>query len=146
MPVDPAMLVGLDTPDDAAVVRLPGSASDAPALVLTTDFFTPIVDDARTFGRIAAINAMSDVYAMGGVPRFALNLAGFPTKTVSLEVLAQILAGGAEACRDEGVLVVGGHTVDDPEQKFGLAVIGTVDPKKIWHKRGAHAGDALVLT
>jgi selenide,water dikinase len=146
MPVDPGSLVGLDSPDDAAVVRLPGAADDAPALVLTTDFFTPIVDDARTFGRIAAINAMSDVFAMGGVPRFALNLAGFPTKTVPLDVLAQILAGGAEACREEGVLVVGGHTVDDPEPKFGLAVIGTVDPKRIWHKQGARAGDALVIT
>jgi len=146
LPVDPDLLVGLNAPDDAAVVRLPGAPHDAPALVLTTDFFTPIVDDARTFGRIAAINAMSDVFAMGGTPRFALNLVGFPTKTVPLEILAQILAGGAEACREEGVLVVGGHTVDDPEPKFGLAVIGTVDPTRVWHKQGAHAGDALVLT
>src|SRR4051812_31456206 len=125
---------------------MPGAAPDAPALVLTTDFFTPLVDDPITFGRIAAINAMSDVFAMGGTPRFALNLAGFPTRTLPLTILAQILAGGAAACRDEGVLVVGGHTVDDPEPKFGLAVIGTVDPSRVWRKRGALPGDALVLT
>jgi selenide,water dikinase len=141
-----ALLVGLDTPDDAAVVRMPGAPDDAPALVLTTDFFTPLVDDPVLFGRIAAINAMSDVFAMGGTPRFALNLAGFPTRTLPLTILAQILAGGAMACRDEGVLVLGGHTIDDPEPKFGLAVIGTVDPAHVWRKRGARPGDALVIT
>ncbi|GAC1545773.1 MAG: selenide, water dikinase SelD [Polyangiales bacterium] len=144
--IDPGTLVGLDAPDDAAVVRVPGASIDTPALVLTTDFFTPIVDDPRMFGRIAAINAISDVYAMGGVPRFALNLAGFPTKTLPLEVLGEILAGGAEACREEGVLVLGGHTIDDPEPKFGLCVIGTVEPAKVWRKRGAQLGDRLVLT
>ncbi|MGZ5969220.1 MAG: selenide, water dikinase SelD, partial [Polyangiales bacterium] len=138
--------VGLSAPDDAAVVAVPDAPPGTPALVLTTDFFTPIVDDPQTFGRIAAINAISDVYAMGGTPRFALNLAAFPTKTLSLDLLGAILAGGAAACADEGVLVVGGHTIDDPEPKFGLAVIGTVDPAKVWRKRGARAGDALVLT
>jgi len=133
-------------PDDAAVVELPNVAPGTPALVLTTDFFTPIVDDPRVFGAIAAVNAMSDVFAMGGTPRFALNLAAFPTKTLSLDVLAQILGGGGEACAKEGVLVVGGHTVDDPEPKFGLCVIGTVDPKRVWRKRGARPGDRLVLT
>ncbi|MFI5302788.1 MAG: selenide, water dikinase SelD, partial [Polyangiales bacterium] len=128
-----------------AVVRLP-NAPGAPALVLTTDFFTPIVDDAATFGEIAAVNAMSDVWAMGGTPLFALALAAFPTKTVPLEVLARILAGGAAAAARHGVAIVGGHTIDDPEPKYGLAVIGTIDPAKVWRKRGVRAGDALVLT
>ncbi len=139
-------IVGMAIPDDAAVVRLPGASEGSPALVLTTDFFTPIVDDPRLFGKIAATNAMSDVYAMGGVPRFALNLAAFPTRTLPLSILAEILAGGAEACAGEQTWVVGGHTIDDPEPKFGLAVIGTVDPTKVWQKRGARPGDVLVLT
>ncbi len=138
--------MGLAVPDDAAVVPVPGAGPGTPSLVLTTDFFTPIVDDPETFGRIAAINAISDVYAMGGTPCFALNLAAFPTKTLSLEILAAILAGGAKACADEGVVVLGGHTVDDPEPKFGCCVIGTVDPSRVWTKRGGRAGDALVLT
>lgn len=142
----PEGAVGLDVPDDAAVVPMPDAPPGTPSLVLTTDFFTPIVDDPRTFGRIAAVNAMSDVYAMGGVPRFALNLAAFPTKTLSLDLLGAILVGGNEACTTEGVLVVGGHTIDDPEPKFGLCVIGTVDPARVWRKRGAQPGDALVLT
>lgn len=140
-----ATVVGLDLPDDAAVVRLPGGSPDE-AIVLTTDFFTPIVDDPATFGRIAAVNAMSDVWAMGGKPRFALAIAAFPTKTLPLEILAQILAGGAHAALAEGVLVVGGHTIDDAEPKYGLCVVGTVDPAKLWRKRGARDGDALVLT
>lgn len=146
LPALPVGTVGLSIPDDAAVVPLPDAPPGTPSLVLTTDFFTPIVDDPRTFGRIAAVNAISDVYAMGGVPRFALNLAAFPTKTLSLDVLGAILAGGGEACAAEGVMVLGGHTVDDPEPKFGLCVIGTVDPAKVWTKRGARPGDALVLT
>ncbi len=146
LPALPVGTVGLSIPDDAAVVPLPGAPEGTPSLVLTTDFFTPIVDDPRTFGRIAAVNAISDVYAMGGVPRFALNLAAFPTKTLPLEILGAILAGGGEACAAEGVMVLGGHTVDDPEPKFGLCVIGTVDPARVWTKRGARPGDALVLT
>ena len=142
----PVGSVGLSIPDDAAVVPVPGAPAGTPSLVLTTDFFTPVVDDPRTFGRIAAVNAISDVYAMGGTPRFALNLAAFPTKTLSLDILGAIIAGGAEACAAEGTLVLGGHTVDDPEPKFGLCVIGTVDPARVWTKRGARAGDALVLT
>lgn len=143
------LIVGLESPDDAAVVRLPsavpgGEAGEA--LVLTTDFFTPIVDDPATFGRIAAVNAMSDVWAMGGAPRFALAIAAFPTKTVPLEILGRVLDGGARAAFEEGVLVVGGHTIDDPEPKYGLCVIGTVDPARVWRKRGARPGDALVLT
>ena len=142
----PVGSVGLSIPDDAAVVPVPGAPAGTPSLVLTTDFFTPVVDDPRTFGRIAAVNAISDVYAMGGTPRFALNLAAFPTKTLSLDILGAIIAGGAEACAAERTLVLGGHTVDDPEPKFGLCVIGTVDPARVWTKRGARAGDALVLT
>ncbi len=142
----PTGSVGLSIPDDAAVVPLPGAPAGTPSLVLTTDFFTPVVDDPRMFGRIAAVNAISDVYAMGGTPRFALNLAAFPTKTLSLDILGAIIAGGVEACTAEGVLVVGGHTVDDNEPKFGLCVIGTVDPARVWTKRGARPGDALVLT
>ncbi len=145
-PVDAgAAVVGLESPDDAAVVRLPaGTAGEA--LVLTTDFFTPIVDDPATFGRIAAVNAMSDVWAMGGRPRFALAIAAFPTATVPLEILAAVLEGGARAAIEEGVLVVGGHTIDDAEPKYGLAVVGTVDPARLWRKRGLRDGDALVLT
>jgi len=142
----PVGSVGLSIPDDAAVVPVPGAPEGTPSLVLTTDFFTPVVDDPRVFGRIAAVNAISDIYAMGGIPRFALNLAAFPTKTVSLDILGAIIAGGAEACAAEGTLVIGGHTIDDPEPKFGLCVIGTVDPARVWTKRGARAGDALVLT
>jgi selenide, water dikinase len=146
LPAVPLGTVGLTIPDDAAVVPLPDAPPGTPSLVLTTDFFTPIVDDPQTFGRIAAVNAISDVYAMGGVPRFALNLAAFPTKTLSLDILGAILAGGSAACAAEGVMVLGGHTIDDPEPKFGLCVIGTVDPAKVWTKRGARPGDALVLT
>lgn len=139
---DPRVLVGLSQPDDAAVVRL----RDDLALVFTTDFFTPVVDDARTFGRIAAANALSDVYAMGAQPLVALNIAAFPTKTLPLEILAEILAGGAEAAAEAGIVIAGGHTVDDPEPKYGLAVVGTVHPEQVWRKGGLREGDALVLT
>lgn len=134
--------MGLERPDDAAVVRLSADV----ALVFTTDFFTPIVDDPRAFGRIAAANALSDVYAMGGRPLVALNIAAFPTRTLPMSLLAEILAGGAEAAREAGISIAGGHTIDDPEPKYGLAVIGTVHPDRVWHKGGARAGDALVLT
>jgi selenide,water dikinase len=140
--MDPSVLVGLATADDAAVVRL----TDDVALVLTTDFFTPIVDDPFTFGQIAVANALSDVYAMGAVPRWALNLAGFPMKTLPLDVLTEILRGGGEKAREAGVSIVGGHTIDDAEPKFGLAVVGTVNPDRALRKGGGRAGDALVLT
>ncbi len=142
MMVDPNVLVGLDSPDDAAVVRL----TDDLALVFTTDFFTPIVDDPRDFGRIAATNALSDVYAMGARPLVALNIAAFPAKTLPLEILGKILAGGAEVARAAGIAIAGGHTIDDPEPKYGLAVVGTVHPDRVWRKGGARPGDALVLT
>jgi len=136
------VLVGLEQPDDAAVVRL----SDDNAIVVTTDFFTPIVDDARDFGRIAATNALSDIYAMGATPLVALNIAAFPSKTLPLSILGEILAGGAEVARDAGIVIAGGHTIDDAEPKYGLAVVGTVHPDRIWRKGGARKGDVLVLT
>ncbi len=140
--IDPNVLVGLAPADDAAVVRL----SDELALVFTTDFFTPVVDDARAFGRIAAANALSDVYAMGAKPLVALNLVCFPTKTLGVALLGEILAGGNDAAREAGIAIAGGHSVEDPEPKYGLAVIGTVHPGKVWRKGGARPGDRLVLT
>src|SRR6202046_4695843 len=120
------LLVGAAEGDDAAVLRL----DEDRALVLTTDFFTPIVDDARDWGRIAATNALSDVYAMGGHPVIALNLTAWPGQTLPVELLADVLRGGAEAASAAGCLVVGGHTIDDPEPKYGLAVVGMADPDR----------------
>lgn len=135
------MLVGLETPDDAAVYELaPGLA-----IVQTVDFFTPIVDDARDWGRIAAANALSDVYAMGARPVTALNLVGWP-RSLDFSLLGAVLEGGEEVCAAAGVAVVGGHSVDDPEPKFGLSVTGTVSPDAIVRKTGARPGDALILT
>lgn len=134
--------MGLAPADDAAVVRL----SDELALVFTTDFFTPLVDDPVDFGRIAATNALSDVYAMGGTPLIALNIVAFPSRTLGLEILGEVLRGGAEAARDAGISIAGGHSVEDAEPKYGLAVIGTVHPSRVWTKGGARAGDALILT
>src|SRR5580704_5850145 len=114
------LLVGAAEGDDAAVLRL----DDERALVLTTDFFTPIVDDARDWGRIAAANALSDVYAMGGRPVVALNLTAWPGSTLPIDLLAEVLRGGASVCASAGCLVVGGHTIDDPEPKYGMAVVG----------------------
>jgi len=132
----------MDPADDAAVYRLPGGD----AIVFTADFFTPIVDDPEDFGAIAAANAMSDVYAMGGRPLLALNLVGFPLKTLGHEVLAKILAGGAAVAREAGVLVAGGHSIDDAEPKYGMAVVGMVDPESVWKKSGLRTGDRLFLT
>jgi selenide,water dikinase len=139
---DPNLLVGFDTADDAAVYRL----RDDLAIVVTTDFFTPIVDDAFAFGRIAATNALSDVYAMGGTPLLALNLVAWPREGLPFELLARVLDGGAAAATAAGCLVAGGHSIDDAEPKYGLAVVGTVDPARIFTNAGARAGDALVLT
>lgn len=134
-------MVGTETRDDAAVYRM-GSR----ALVFTADFFAPVVDDPYDFGRIAATNALSDVYAMGGTPRVALNLLAAPAKLLGPRTIAAILRGGADACREAGTTVGGGHSVDDPEPKFGLAVLGVVPPKAVWRNVGAREGDALVLT
>jgi selenide,water dikinase len=138
------VLVSHDFSDDAAVVQLPGD--DRRALVLTTDVIAPIVDDPEAFGEIAATNAISDVYAMGGRPLWALNLMFFPDEQLPLSVLEAIQHGGARACERNGVAIVGGHTVRDPELKYGLAVTGEVDPKSVLSNRGALAGQALVLT
>lgn len=138
----PNLLVGADTGDDAAVWRL----SDERALVLTTDFITPLVDDARTWGRIAAANAVSDVYAMGGKPFLALNLVGWNTEELSSELLSEVLAGGQDLAAEGGWVTVGGHTVDDPEPKYGLVALGDVDPAQMMTNAGLRAGEALVLT
>jgi selenide,water dikinase len=139
---DPNVLVGFGTADDAGVYRV----RDDLALVHTADFFTPIVDDPYDFGRIAATNALSDVYAMGATPLTALNLVAFPLETLGVEVLRAILAGGAAACAAAGVALVGGHSIDDPEPKYGLSVTGVVDPSAVLTNAGGLAGDALVLT
>jgi selenide,water dikinase len=136
------LLVGMAEGDDAAVLRL----DEDRALVLTTDFFTPIVDDPRDWGRVAATNAMSDVYAMGGRPVIALNLTAWPGETLPIEMLADVLRGGAEAAAAAGCLVVGGHTIDDPEPKYGLAVVGMADPRTLMTVDRAQDGDMLVLT
>lgn len=141
-PADPDLLVGLDTADDAAVYRL----RDDLAVVVTTDFFTPIVDDPYDWGRIAATNALSDVYAMGGSPLLGLNLVAWPREGLPFELLARVLDGGADVVRAAGALVAGGHSIDDAEPKYGLAVVGTVDPERVLTNAGARAGDALVLT
>jgi selenide,water dikinase len=139
---DPNVLVGSATSDDAAVYKL----SDDLALVLTTDFFTPIVDRPYDFGAVAAANALSDVYAMGGRPLTALNLVGFPDQKLPVEVLAEILRGAADKAAEAGIAVVGGHTIKAEEPIFGLAVVGTVHPRKVLTNAGARPGDALVLT
>jgi selenide,water dikinase len=134
-------MVGLEAPDDAAVWNL----GDGRALVQTVDFFPPVVDDPATFGRIAAANALSDIYAMGGTPFMALAVAGFPDD-VPLEILADILRGGAEAAASVGVIVAGGHTVTDSEPKYGLCVTGIVDPSRVLTKGALRPGDRLFLT
>jgi selenide,water dikinase len=139
---DPNVLVGSSTADDAAVYKL----DEDRALVLTTDFFTPIVDDPYEFGAIAATNALSDVYAMGGRPLTALNIVGFPDELLDVEVLAEILRGGAEKAREAGIDIVGGHTIKTDEPIYGLAVTGMVDPKRIASNAGGRPGDVLVLT
>jgi selenide,water dikinase len=140
--LDPNLLVGVETRDDAGVYRI----SDELALVQSVDFFTPIVDDPRDFGRIAAANALSDVYAMGGRPLTALNLVAFSLEQLGADVLAEILAGGAEIAARAGVAIVGGHSIDDAEPKYGLAVTGVVHPDQVVRNSAATAGDALFLT
>jgi len=139
---DPNLLVGLDTSDDAAVYRVRPDL----AVVVTADFFTPIVDDPYDFGRIAAANALSDVYAMGGTPIVALNLVAWPREGLPFEILAHVLDGGAQVVRSAGALIGGGHSIDDAEPKYGLAVVGTVDPGHVLENSTARPGDALILT
>jgi len=137
----PDLLVGLGAPDDAAVWKL----DDDRALVVTTDFFTPVVDTPYEYGAIAAANSLSDVYAMGGTPFMALNVAALPPD-LPVEVGSEILRGGAEKCHEAGVVIAGGHTVQDREPKYGLVAVGFVHPKKMLSKSGAKPGDRLVLT
>jgi selenide,water dikinase len=137
----PELLVGLSISDDAAVYRV----SDEVAIIQTLDFFTPIVDDAYDYGAIAAANAMSDVYAMGGDVALALNICGFPPD-LPLEITREILRGGAEKVVEAGGVLAGGHTIDDEEPKYGLSVMGTVHPDRVWTKAAARPGDVLVLT
>jgi selenide,water dikinase len=137
----PDLLVGLSSPDDAAVWRL----DDEHAIILTTDFFTPVVDDPYDYGAIAAANSLSDVYAMGGKPFLALNVAALPPN-LPFEVSAEILRGGAEKAREAGVVIAGGHSVQDKEPKYGLVVVGFIDPHHALTKGGARPGDRLVLT
>lgn len=140
--VDPNVLIGPTTADDAAVYKV----NDELAIVATVDFFTPVVDDPRTFGRIAATNSLSDVYAMGGRPVFALNLVAFPSKLLPMSVLGEILAGGNDVAQEAGVSLVGGHTIEDQEPKYGMCVIGFVKPNEVWPNAAGRPGDALVLT
>jgi cysteine desulfurase len=139
---DENILVGLNTSDDAAVYRI----NDQIALVQTVDFFTPIVDDPYTFGAIAAANALSDIYAMGARPVFALNIVGFPSNRLPMQVLKDILRGASDKAAEAGISIAGGHSVDDPEPKFGMVVSGIVNPEKIITNAGAQPGDILILT
>jgi selenide,water dikinase len=138
----PSVIVGYDTSDDAGIYRL----RDDLAIVQTVDFFAPIVDDPYDYGRIAATNAISDVYAMGGTPITALNIAAFPMEALGPDVLARILAGGADVARAAGVAILGGHTIEDDEPKYGMAVTGIVHPDSALTNAGARPGDVLVLT
>ncbi|MDI1273502.1 selenide, water dikinase SelD [Polaromonas sp.] len=139
--IPPQLLVGIETADDAAVYQL----NDEQALIATTDFFMPIVDDPYDFGRIAATNAISDVYAMGGTPIMALGLVGMPINVLPLETIGAILRGGQDVCRDAGIPIAGGHTIDSVEPIYGLVVMGLVHPSRVKKNSGARAGDVLIL-
>jgi selenium donor protein len=138
----PDLLVGLQEPDDAAVWRLP----DGRALVVTTDFFTPVVDEPYDYGAIAAANALSDIYAMGAQPIFALNIVGFPSNRLPLRVLEEILRGAQAKAQEAGISILGGHTVDDNEPKYGMVVTGLIHPNKILRNSTGQPGDVLILT
>jgi selenide,water dikinase len=139
---DPNLLTGLEKAEDAGVYRV----TDTLALVQTVDFFTPIVDDPYTFGQISAVNSLSDVYAMGGKPLTAMNIVCFPSKTMDMSILRDILRGGLDKMREAQVTLVGGHSIDDKELKYGLSVTGLIHPDKVIYNTGAKAGDRLVLT
>jgi selenide,water dikinase len=141
-PTDDHVLVGLDRADDAGVYRV----SDELALIQTVDFFTPVVDDPYAFGRIAAANALSDVYAMGGVPKTAMNLVAFPAREMDLSVLRAIIQGGIDTLAEAEVVLIGGHSIEDKELKYGLSVTGFVHPDRVLTKTGLRPGDRLVLT
>lgn len=139
---DPNILVGFEKSDDAAVYRI----SDDLAVVLTVDYFTPIVDDPYTFGSISAANALSDIYAMGAKPILGLNIAGFPAQKLPLSILSEIFRGGADKAKEAGISIAGGHTIDDNEPKYGLVAMGLVHPEKIITNSGAKPGDLIILT
>lgn len=141
-PTDENVLIGTGTADDAGVYKV----SDELALIQTVDFFTPIVDDPFDFGRIAAANSLSDVYAMGGVPKTAMNIVAYPITTMGSEILKEMLAGGAEKVREAGAVLLGGHSVEDDELKYGLSITGFVHPDRILANRGLNEGDCLILT
>ena len=141
-PTDSNLIVGLDRADDAGVYKI----TDDIAIIQTVDFFTPVVDDPYQFGRIAAANALSDVYAMGGVPKTAMNLVAFPIKQMDLSILRQILQGGLDKMKEAGVVLVGGHSVEDKELKYGLSVTGFIHPDRILLKKNFKVGDRLILT
>lgn len=141
-PTDANVIVGLERADDAGVYKI----SDDLALIQTVDFFTPIVDDPYWFGQIAAANALSDVYAMGGVPKTAMNLVAFPVKDMEIGILRRIIQGGLDKLTEAGVVLIGGHSIEDRELKYGLSVTGTVHPQRVLTKSGLRAGDRLVLT
>jgi selenide, water dikinase len=141
-PTDSNVIVGLEKADDAGVYKI----SDDLAIIQTVDFFTPIVDDPYGFGQIAAANALSDVYAMGGVPKTAMNLVAFPLKDMDISVLRQIIQGGLDKMREAGVVLVGGHSVEDKELKYGLSVTGFIHPDRVLTKKNLQVGDRLILT
>ena len=141
-PSDENVIIGLDRADDAGVYRI----SDDLALIQTVDFFTPIVDDPYWFGQIAAANALSDVYAMGGTPKTAMNLVAFPVKTMDLSILRQIIQGGVDKLEEAEVVLIGGHSIDDKEIKYGLSVTGFIHPERVLAKKNLQPGDCLVLT
>jgi len=138
---DPSLLVGLESPDDAAVYRLGADQ----AIVASLDFFTPVVDEPEDFGAIAAANALSDLYAMRARPLFALNVLAVQLEVLGAEVVGAILRGAADSCAEAGISVAGGHSIDDPEPKFGMVALGLVDPELLWRKSGARPGDAILL-
>jgi len=139
---DPNVLVGLDSPDDAAVYRV----REDLAIVQTVDYFTPVVDDPYTFGQIAAANSLSDIYTMGTQPLFALNVIGYPAKQLPMDYLVEILRGGADKAAEAGIAIIGGHTIEDKEPKYGLVVTGVIHPEHILTKSTAKPGDVLILT
>lgn len=139
---DPRVIVGTNTADDAAVYQLDNNT----AIVQTVDFFTPVVDDPYTFGAVAAANSLSDIYAMGATPLFALNIIGFPVNDLPLEIMSEILKGGSDKAREAGINIVGGHSIEDKEPKYGLVVTGLVSPDKVVSNAGAQPGDTLILT
>ena len=139
---DDRVVVGFNKADDAAVVRLEGDRY----ILQSVDFFTPIVDDPYMYGQIAAANSISDIYAMGGTPLFALNIVGFPIKDLPKEILSKILQGGADKAKEAGISIIGGHSIDDKEPKYGLVVTGEVKKSRLIKNSGAQEGDALVLT